>query len=624
MPMIPRDIVDAIRDRTDIVEVVRRQVKLERRGQSWVGLCPFHQEKTPSFNVIPGKGIYHCFGCQEGGDVFRFVMRTENLSFFAAVQQLAGPAGIHIETRELSDEERRRLRARASLYDLMEEAAQFYESQLWTGPEGATARAYLERRRIGEPFAQKSRLGWAPAGWTRLVDHLHRKGFHPDLVHQGGLSRTRERGDGAYDTFRERLIVPIRDERGRVIAFGGRLLEGDGPKYINSPETDLYKKSEVLYGLDQAMNAIRARKRILLVEGYFDVLSLQQAGFGEAVATCGTALSDQHADRLSKLANDITFLTDSDRAGDQAAERIEEKYIRMFNDRGVSAWRLTLPDAKDPDEIIRERGVDAMEAALGARRSLLYWYAQRQATQFGYSNEGKRQILDRSAGLLAHLPPIARAEFAGYLRIPEVAVHDAAEGAARAERAQRAEGGPPEVERASEAAPVDTWRPTKEHTHLLWLLVHRYEQVADLLERSDARLLSDQPQLLPIVSRLLQHEPVVRILDELPEGTLRRTLVAVSARPALYAPDEAANGMLDQLVSLLRPRHDRWSEETQQAGFQALKEGRSADGRAAIAAVQEAKRLRDTMEQATRRQDVETAVSTIRALVDRLEGPSSA
>ncbi|HMV68445.1 MAG TPA: DNA primase, partial [Myxococcota bacterium] len=425
MALIPRDIVDAVRDRTDIVEVIARHVRLERRGSSWVGLCPFHQEKTPSFNVIPNKGIYYCFGCQAAGDVFRFVMQIEHLSFFEAVQQLAVPAGVTLETRQLSDEERRALRARATLYDIQEEAAQWFESQLWTTPDGAEARAYLERRGMQEAFARKARLGWAPGGWTRLVEHLERRNYPARLIVESGLARARDGGDGAYDAFRERLMVPIRDERSRVIAFGGRVLRGDGPKYINSAESGLYQKSRVLYGLDMAQNTIRARGRVLLVEGYFDVLSLHQAGFSEAIATCGTALSDEHADRLSRLTKDITLLTDSDAAGEAAAERIEEKYLLMLVRRGVSAWRLTLPDAKDPDELVRERGADAFEAALRSRVSLLYWVVQRKLARHGYSPAGKQRMLEESADLLAELPPIARAEYAGWARIPEERVHEA-------------------------------------------------------------------------------------------------------------------------------------------------------------------------------------------------------
>jgi DNA primase len=607
MALIPRDIVDAVRDRTDIVEIVSRSVKLERRGSSWVGLCPFHQEKSPSFNVIPGKALYYCFGCQAAGDVFRFLMLTENLSFFESVQQLANAAGITIETREQSDEERRRYRARASLYDLMEEATQWFESQLWTTSDGAPARAYLERRAMAESFAHKVRLGWAPGGWTKLVEHLQRRGFSAELVAQGGLSRQSDRGDRIYDTFRERLIIPIRDERGRVIAFGGRLLEGEGPKYINSPETELYKKGEVLYGLDLAQNHIRAKGSVILVEGYFDVLSLQQAGFGEAIATCGTALSEQHADKLAKIAREITLLTDSDTAGENAAERIEEKYLLMLVRRGVSAWRLSLPDAKDPDELIRERGTAAMEAALKSRVNLLYWVAQRKLARHGYTAEARQRILDESAPLLAELTPIARAEFAGYTRINEDLVHKAAQRAPRAPN-----------EAPKPLPDDDPWRPTKEIVHLVWLLVHRYDQTADLLSRADARVFDDHPRVLPLIARLLEGEPAVRILDDLTDVVLRKLLTAAVAREALYPPDGAAQAALQQLARLWRPRHDALIAAANATAVQKIKSGDPQGGRAALATVQAGRDGWNQVERALASGDIESALSQLTKVSTRL------
>ena len=285
MPRIPREVVDAVRERTDLVEVVQRHVKLSRRGSSWVGLCPFHQEKTPSFNVVPSKGIYHCFGCQAGGDVFSFLMKLEGLSFHESVTELASSVGIEVETRELSQAERRELQKRATLYDALEAAAKFYEGLLWTSDEGAVARKYLEDRAMTRETLREARVGWAPGGWNRLVDHLHAKGISANLAIDAGLAK--EGRSRPYDAFRERVVFPIRDDRGRVIGFGGRILEGDGPKYLNSPETRLYQKSRVLYGLYEARNAIQRVDRALIVEGYFDVLALRQAGFPEAIANCG-------------------------------------------------------------------------------------------------------------------------------------------------------------------------------------------------------------------------------------------------------------------------------------------------------------------------------------------------
>lgn len=243
MGRIPRDIVDAVRDRTDLVEVIGRHVTLKRSGNSLVGLCPFHQEKSPSFHVVPSKGIFHCFGCQTSGDVFRFLMMIEGLSFVESVKELAGPAGVTVPERELTEDEMRAIKVRATLFDVLEEACSFFESTLWTHPDGQPGRDYLRKRGLSPDIARAARLGFAPEGWSRLLDHLHRQKYPAERVVEAGLARPRRESDGLYDVFRARLMFPIRDERARVVGFGGRILEGDGPKYLNTPETKLYDKS---------------------------------------------------------------------------------------------------------------------------------------------------------------------------------------------------------------------------------------------------------------------------------------------------------------------------------------------------------------------------------------------
>ena len=334
MARIPRHQIDAIRERVDIVEAISRHVRLNRKGNTYLGLCPFHQEKTPSFNVVPSKGIYHCFGCGVGGDVFKFLMQMEGLSFVEAVKELAGPAGVTIEERELTPAEIQSQKKRATLFDVLEASAQFFESNLWTRPEGRGAREYLDERGLEKQMAQAARVGFAMDNWTALVDHLHEQGFSPELVAEAGLARKRNQGDGHYDAFRSRLIIPIRDERSRVIAFGGRILGGEGPKYINSPETRFYQKSHTLYGFDVARQAIQQRDRVFVVEGYFDVLSLQQAGYRETVATCGTALTIEHLQRIRRMTRNVFLLMDSDEAGARASERS----LGLFLDAGLQPW----------------------------------------------------------------------------------------------------------------------------------------------------------------------------------------------------------------------------------------------------------------------------------------------
>ena len=561
MPRIPREVVDEVRERTDIAEVVQRHVALKPRGRNLVGLCPFHQEKTPSFNVIPDKGIFHCFGCQTGGDVFKFVMQLEGLSFGEAVRELAQAAGVEIQERELSPAERQALRQRASLFDVLEAAGKFFEGQLWTHPDGAPARAYLERREITQETARAWGLGWAPAG-PRLLDHLKREGFSPQQVAEVGLARESQRGPGYYPFLRDRVIVPIRDVRRRPIAYAGRLLEGDGPKYINTPETRLYAKSKVLYGLDLARGPIQQRSRVLVVEGYFDVLSLHQAGFTEAIATCGTALTADHLALIRRLTRDVVLLMDADEAGLRAAERT----LPAFVDNGIQPWRVTLPGAKDPDELVRESGPEALEAALAQREPLFEWVVGRKLDQYGHSAMSRDRVLDEVLDLLRKLQdPTLVSSVSRRLGVQEATVLE------RLRRAPR----PP----SSDDAPADpgepSWRPHRDVVHLLWLLVHRYDQVSDIVARIRPGVLDQHPQVRSVVARLVAGEPVASIED--PDEQVNRTLSAVVARDELYEPESAASAVVDILARLLKPaRASRVARIT--ADLDRLERAGDADG----------------------------------------------
>jgi DNA primase len=574
MARIPRELVDAVRERTDIAEVIGRHVALTRRGRNLVGLCPFHQEKTPSFNVIPDKGIYHCFGCQAGGDVFRFLMTLEGLSFVEAVKELATAAGITVEERELSQAERRALAQRATAFQVLEEAARFYEAQLWTGPGGAVARAYLEKRAMTPETARGARLGWAPGGWTRLVDHLHREGYEPEQLADAGLAKAREHG-GHYDVLRERVVVPIRNEKGQVIAFGGRILEGDGPKYLNTPETRLYQKSHVLYGLDHARLHVQRKGRVVVVEGYFDVLSLHQAGFGEAVATCGTALTPEHLEKIRRLTRDVVLVMDADEAGLRAAERA----LPLFVEARIQPWRLNITNAKDPDELIREHGPDAFEDALAHKEPLFEWVVQRKLDGYGASAMSRERVLEEVLPMLVRLrDPLLVGQVARRLGLPEEVVK------------QQLRHLPAEGEAPAPKAPAESsWQPHRDVVHLLWLLVHRYDEVADLMQRADPSLLDAHPQVRPILARLLSGEPVAAVVQEVADPAVARTLLAIVAKDGLYPPEAAARGLVEVLIRLWKPR--------QTARLGALSEEiRSLSGRdpdRTLAAVRETMDLQD-------------------------------
>ncbi len=555
MARIPREVVDAVRDRTNLVELVSRHVSLAHKGRSHVGLCPFHQEKRPSFHVIPDKGIYHCFGCQAGGDAFKFLMTIEGLSFVEAVKELAAAAGVEIADRELTDAERRSLKQRATLFDVLESAAAWYESVLWTKPEGAPGRDYLKDRELTEETQRNARLGYAPEGWTRLVDYLHNQGFSPSLVEQAGLAKPRRQGDGRYDVMRERVVIPITDERGRVIAFGGRLLEGDGPKYLNTPETRLYKKSGVLYGLHQARNGISRSKRALVVEGYFDVLSLVQAGFPETVATCGTALTTDHLERIRRLTRDVVLVLDSDAAGTAAAERT----LPLFVAAGIQPWRLDLPGAKDPDELIREEGPEALEAALAAKEPLFEWVVQRKLASYGASAMSRERVLAEVLPMLRQLAdPTLVSRVARRLGLHEQVV-----------LSKLREAPAPRDASAPHRPAATEWKPHVDIVHVLWLLVHRRDEVADLLARASPDLFVAHGIVRPTIARLLAGEPVAAVLEDVDEDVLQRTLRAVVARENLYPQEAAARAVVDILVRLYRPLHDgalaRLSDATRRA-----------------------------------------------------------
>lgn len=568
MGRIPREVVDAIRDRTDIVEVVKRHVTLTRRGGNYVGLCPFHQEKTPSFNVIPGKGIFHCFGCQTSGDVFRFLMQLEGLSFIESIKELAGPAGVTIEERELTPSERKDLQKRATLYDVLEEAAKYFEAYLWTRPDGQIARDYLHNRQMSQDTAKAGRLGYTPEGWTHLVDMMHSKGFNQELVLEAGLGRRSTKSDRIYDTFRGRLMIPIRDDRGRVIGFGGRVLEGDGPKYINSPETRLYQKSRVLYGMYTARAGIQRSDRVLVVEGYFDVLSLHQAGFPEAIATCGTSLTAEHLERIRRMTRNVIMLMDADEAGQRAAE----KTLPMFMQAAIQAWRLELPGAKDPDDFIRDNGAEAMEAAIDQRESMLEWVVRRKIAG-RVDVMSRERVAEELLPMMTNAPDLLVSKVAARLNIREESFRRRL-----AQAAQRV------TEKEKPIAPQPSgWKPHRDVSHLLWLLVHRYDQTVDVLRRTDPHILDGHTPILPAVARLVSGEPVAGILPDMADDGVSRTIAAVVARDRLYTEKDAAIAMCDILARLGGPRRAaRLRALTDDAG-RAGREGDLSQLRAATA-----------------------------------------
>jgi DNA primase len=380
-------ILDEIRAGVDVVDLVGRFVNLRKAGQNYKGLCPFHAEKTPSFIVNPRKGIFHCFGCGVGGDVFGFLMRQDRLSFPEAVRALARQAGVALpEDRgpQAGDT------GRDELFRAMELAASFYSERLWTAG-GETARTYLDKRGIAVEAARRFGLGWAPESWRALLDFMKAAGVAEDVVVTAGLAVKREDKPGAYDRFRGRLLFPIRDLQGRVVALGGRAFGDEQPKYLNSPETPLYTKGNLLYAADLARETIRAKNRALIVEGYVDCLMAHQHGFTETVAALGTAFTAAQLGVLRRYCDEVITFFDADAAGQKAAERAEEllepsggglawgvNRAGAFESAGVLRVKVALlPAGHDPDTFLRTEGAAAFSERIAGARSLLAYALDR-------------------------------------------------------------------------------------------------------------------------------------------------------------------------------------------------------------------------------------------------------
>lgn len=360
--------LDELRARVDLAEVVGRRVRLIKKGHEYVGLSPFQNEKSPSFTVAPDKGFYHCFSSGEHGDVIDFVMKTENLPFPEAVERLAAEAGMEMERQDDSPEQRQQRSRADGLYDVMEAAAQHFERALRL-PEGKAALDYLRGRGLDDALIGRHRLGFAADSRGALKGALSRLRISEEQMAEAGLVIRPEAGRETYDRFRGRVMFPITDKRGRVIAFGGRILGVGEPKYLNSPETPLFHKGRVLYGLHRAAPAARKKGRLLVAEGYMDVIGLDRAGITEAVAPLGTALTEDQMRELWRIVPEPVLCFDGDRAGQKAARRAAERALALI--RAGQGLRFALmPEGEDPDSLGARGGAAAIEQVLGGALSL--------------------------------------------------------------------------------------------------------------------------------------------------------------------------------------------------------------------------------------------------------------
>jgi len=363
---IPQAFLDDLLDRVDIVEVIDRRVKLKKSGKNYSARCPFHEERSPSFSVNPDKQFYYCFGCGAGGNALTFVMEYENLEFPQAVESLASGVGMVVprEPGRGAPDGPPREETNKPLYALMEQVSQYYQQQLRTHPQARRAVDYLKGRGLSGAIAKQFALGFAPPGWDNLYKALGDSDERRDLLIKAGMLVQNENGK-IYDRFRDRVMFPILDRRGRVIAFGGRVLGDDKPKYLNSPETEIFHKGRELYGLFHARQSVRKLERIVVVEGYMDVIALAQHGIGYATATLGTATSRSHLDTVYRLCPEVVFCFDGDTAGRKAAFRALEATLPAMED-GRQARFLFLPEGQDPDDAVRSGGQSHFERLLQA------------------------------------------------------------------------------------------------------------------------------------------------------------------------------------------------------------------------------------------------------------------
>ncbi|HEX2026416.1 MAG TPA: DNA primase [Nitriliruptorales bacterium] len=474
--------VEGLKQRADLAEVVADHTNLRRAGSRLKGLCPFHQEKTPSFTVDPGQGFYHCFGCDEGGDVYTFLMKVEGLTFTEAVEQLARRVGYQLRYEELSAGQRRALGKRTRLVAANIAAADFFHRQL-LADAGEPARAYLRSRGFGRPDADRFQLGFAPLEWDALSRHLTDERFSERELEEAGLAARTPRG-GLRDRLRGRIVFPVLDLNGDVIGFGGRVVPGldygahEPPKYLNTPETPLYRKHRVLYGMSWARPEVVRTGEVLVTEGYTDVIALHQAGLTNAVATCGTAVGEDHFRLLVRYAARVVLAFDSDAAGEKAAERASE----LSRAHHLQVRVLVMPPGKDPADTVREVGTDGMRTMVAAAEPLVRFMLRRATADHPATPEGRAAAVDASAGLLAGIDdPVLRGQYARVVadELTGVSVAAVADAVARAgSRLPTAEVHPP---------PAVTLEPSEQ----------RELSARARLEREVLRIALQRPDLLP-------------------------------------------------------------------------------------------------------------------------------
>ncbi len=565
---IPQQFIDDLTARVDIVDVIDARVPLRKAGRDYAARCPFHDEKTPSFTVSQEKQFYHCFGCGAHGTAIGFLMEYDHMDFVEAVHELAARVGMEVPaTGGEGGGDRARHQA---LYDVLQEVAGFYRRQLRDHPRGAAAIDYLKARGISGETAAAFGLGYAPPGWDSLLPALG-KDRQATLLSAGMLIR--KEGGSVYDRFRDRIMFPIRDPRGRVIAFGGRVLGDESPKYLNSPETPVFHKGRELYGIHEARKAVRHLERWLVVEGYMDVIMLAQYGIHYAVATLGTATTTANVERLLRMTPEVVFCFDGDRAGREAAWRALENTLPVMRE-GYQARFLFLPEGEDPDSLVRKEGKVAFEARIATAVTLsAFFYDHLQQEVDTESIDGRARLVELARPYLSKLPP-------GVFR-HMMTDHLAALARMDAQTLGAMLGGGVKHQAAGRAVGKSTRSGHRQMSlvrHAVFLLLHRPQlasQAGDPARLKDLDL-RGVPLLVEMLELLREnpHFNTASLLEHWREDSNGPYLVRLAQQELLISEDEMAREFEDVLKRLDRQRIEQriqalsekartmaWSEE---------------------------------------------------------------
>ena len=390
--LIPQSFIDDLLDRTDIVEIVGSRVEIKKAGKNHKACCPFHEEKSPSFTVAQDKQFYYCFGCGAGGNALSFIMEFDRVDFLPAVETLARHLGVEIPREAQSQPERNANRKKDSIYSILADSDRYYRQQLRRHPSASSAVSYLKDRGLSGQIAAQFGIGYAPPGWDNLMQAEATDEERSNLLEESGMLVHKAEENKKYDRFRHRIMFPIRDQRGRTVGFGGRVLDDSKPKYLNSPETPVFQKGRELYGLYEARQALKEMPRLIMVEGYMDVIALAQYGIQNAVATLGTALTESHLQKIFRYTSEIVFCFDGDAAGRKAAARALDTALPEMRD-GLSARFLFLPDGEDPDNSVRKLGHDAFVQTIETAQPLSEFFFKQLSSDIDTATaDGKAKL----------------------------------------------------------------------------------------------------------------------------------------------------------------------------------------------------------------------------------------